>query len=200
MEHSVDNYGFLCNEHKQAQQCVTKNRCPHLDIYEVVTSGVDSLCGKKKPFINKNEVCLRAHVDNNANQCDGACRFVQSLADFSHELATRRVGLLKILEELGPLCSTTHCFLPCFRDTMNGKCIRSGSILVDAFLRPFYSLARYIQDGGDMVKKFVRERVPKECLYLTTVPSLDAIRQSVPPEFREEKVAQMRSDMTGIGV
>jgi len=27
----------------------------------------------------------------------------------------------------------------------------------DAFLRPFYSLARYIQDGGEMVKKFVRE-------------------------------------------
>ncbi|KAI1703208.1 chondroitin proteoglycan 4 domain-containing protein [Ditylenchus destructor] len=164
-------------EYNSASECMERNSCPHLDILDVVTSGIKSLCiGKKQTFLRNNAQCIEANIDNSAQSCDRACNFVQSIADFTDNLHGK-VGYARVLKDVGPVCFTAQCFLPCFRDSLNAKCSKAGGIFVDVILKPFYFLSEYIEIGGDAVKRFVAEKLPNTCQYLTKKSSLDAIRK-----------------------
>jgi hypothetical protein len=43
----------------------------------------------------------------------------------------------------------------------------------DGLLRPFYQLANFIKKGGTPMRKFVDEKVPEECHFLTEKEPLD---------------------------
>ncbi|KAI3418763.1 hypothetical protein GPALN_007867 [Globodera pallida] len=155
---TLDKFNDICNEYDEAVRCIHKKvPCLGANIFDVITSGVDSLCmGPKKHFVQKNKVCLGKHMDNVSQGCDRKCHFARALAQFSHRSDLRGVGLVHLLSVInadsGPVCASADCFLHCFREEMNRKCAHSGGVITDGLLRPFYYLANLIQK---VVSQFV---------------------------------------------
>jgi hypothetical protein len=183
MTNTLDNIKEVCTEYVKVKSCVANASCHHEEVFYTVLSGVESLCGPhKSKFFEKHRACIQMAIDTNANECNAQCNFTQSLAEFSQsprirQLANQGGSLLRVLGELGGICVSSDCYLPCFRDRMNAACPRSGGMILDSMLRPFYTLADLVEESGPMVHNFVDNKVPKSCLFLTKTASLNEVRK-----------------------
>jgi len=173
----------LCGAYNTTTKCIATNRCQQSEVYDLVSSGIQSICFQKKTqFIHNHEQCLKDHLDENSQACEAQCHFIESLGNFSRKPNLRnRQGiqaLLAMLGDLGGVCTSVQCYFPCFRDRMNANCEKSGGIINDAVLRPFYRLAKIVENITPGIQKMIAEKVPKSCNFLLRKSSLDAIRQN----------------------
>jgi len=172
----------LCVAYNTTKKCIATNRCQHSEVYALVSSGIQSICFQKKTqFIHDHEQCLKDHLDNNSQVCEDQCHFIESLGNFSRKPNLRNgqgiQALLSMLSGLGGVCTSVQCYFPCFRDRMNANCDKSGGVITDALIHPFYRLARIIEGITPGIQKMIAEKVPKSCEFLLRKSSLDALRQ-----------------------
>ncbi|KAL3097092.1 hypothetical protein niasHS_002808 [Heterodera schachtii] len=182
---TLDKFDDICIKYDEAVNCIhEKVLCLSSNVFEVITSGVEHLCkGPKKQFVKKHKTCLEKNLDKVAQGCDQKCHLARSLAQFSRRSDLRGVGLVHLLAvvnaDSGPVCSAADCFLHCFREGMNQKCARSGGVITDGLLRPFYYLANLIQKSGRAIRKFLDDKLPNECKYLMKKETLDEVVKAV---------------------
>uniref|UniRef100_A0A914BZ07 Chondroitin proteoglycan 4 domain-containing protein n=1 Tax=Acrobeloides nanus TaxID=290746 RepID=A0A914BZ07_9BILA len=170
-------------EYNQSTACMEQpNHCSHGEIYRILTSGIHNLCIRKEMFFDKNRDCIQPNLDQGAQECDRSCKMIQSIADLSRkpsvqDAAQKGGNIITVVTELGGVCSAANCFLPCFRERMNKKCPRSGGMIVDGILKPFYILAKFLENATPLVTNIVDEKMPRSCSFLVKRESLDSIRQ-----------------------
>uniref|UniRef100_A0A914BYW8 Chondroitin proteoglycan 4 domain-containing protein n=1 Tax=Acrobeloides nanus TaxID=290746 RepID=A0A914BYW8_9BILA len=178
-----DQWKNLCTEYNQSTACMEQpNHCSHGEIYRILTSGIHYLCIRKEMFFDKNRDCIQPNLDQGAQECDRSCKMIQSIADLSRkpsvqDAAQKGGNIITVVTELGGVCSAANCFLPCFRERMNKKCPRSGGMIVDGILKPFYILAKFLENATPLVTNIVDEKMPRSCSFLVKRESLDSIRQ-----------------------
>ncbi|KIH53103.1 hypothetical protein ANCDUO_16779, partial [Ancylostoma duodenale] len=184
----MEKFNDLCEIYNNASVCVAeREECFSESTFDFVFKGIDQLCNEKQEELKPHAECLEEKIEEQLNVCDESCGFTESLVTLSMKENVRRIAKLRkhhelMVWELSPVCTSTGCMTACLAEQLNTECGEpSGSIIVEALLKPFISSSIIVEELGPRAKMAALSQIPEECHYIIEKEELDNIVQGIPP-------------------
>ncbi|RCN47125.1 hypothetical protein ANCCAN_06849 [Ancylostoma caninum] len=197
----MEKFNDLCEIYNNASICVAEQEeCFSESTFDFVFKGIDQLCNEKQEELKPHAECLEEKIEEQLNVCDESCGFTESLVTLSMKENVRRIAKLHkhhelMVWELSPICTSTGCMTACIAEQLNTECGEpSGSIIVEALLKPFISSAIIVEELGPRAKMAALSQIPEECHYIIEREELENIVQGIPPATAAHVLMAFPSD------
>ncbi|EYC19459.1 hypothetical protein Y032_0024g1091 [Ancylostoma ceylanicum] len=188
LKNPMEKFNDLCEIYNNASICVAEQEeCFSETTFDFVFKGIDQLCNEKQEELKPHAECLEQKIEEQLNVCDESCGFTESLVTLSMKENVRQIARLRknhemMVWELSPVCTSTGCMTACIAEQLNTECGEpSGSIIVEALLKPFISSAIIVEELGPRAKMTALKQIPEECHYIIDREELDNIIKGIPP-------------------
>lgn len=182
-----------CREYEKTQGCLKKQpHCQQMNIFETATSGLELACGDRRKLFAVMEKCLDEKAPHVVTGCEAKCDLNGALVNISKLEQTRMAAamggnLFIMAQNIGPLCRSLTCTLPCFHSGLNDVCPLSGYYLIDTVLTPLDKAAVLLGKLTPVAKDVIMKKLPASCHPLVNKKSLAELRRGT---YRNQKKSQ----------
>ncbi|KAL6737524.1 hypothetical protein Aduo_011158 [Ancylostoma duodenale] len=194
LQNPVEKFRELCRTYDNASQCIEdqKDTCYQTTVFDIALSGLDEVCNEREEDWMEHKDCLEVHSEVVLKNCDHQCHFTDVMITLSGKGNPK--GLQKLQEdqealqkELASVCTSFGCMSSCAARDLNINCSPVGTIIVEALLKPFFTIATIFEEIGPRAKISIYRQVPSQCYYLVDYEEVHGISHGKPPSKMTSK-------------